>query len=110
MSGKGEKGLTKPERERKEELVKELRIRFEYVQVAIDNYNTTLSEANKFIGDMREIFENHYKNHYENRGSNLQNAESYYDFLRQWQDIQLDKIEIEDSSIVLEELSDEVIR
>ena len=87
MSGKGEKGLTNSQSERKEELVKELKIRFEYDQAAIDKYNATLSEANDFIGQMREIFENYYEKHYENRRANLQNANSYYDFLKEWQDI-----------------------
>ena len=110
MSGKGGKGLTNSQSERKEKLVKELKIRFEYAQAAIDNYNATLSEANDFIGQMREIFENYYEKHYENRGANLQNANSYYDFLKEWQDINLDKVEIEDRSSDLEELLDEVIR
>ena len=110
MSGKGENGLTNSQSERKKELVKELKIRFEYAQAAIDNYNATLSEANDFIGQMREIFENYYEKHYENRGANLQNANSYHDFLKEWQDINLDKVEIEDRSSDLEELLDEVIR
>ncbi|MEA5486499.1 MULTISPECIES: hypothetical protein [Pseudanabaena] len=103
---KGETGLTDLQIKRKEELVKELRIRFEYVQAAIDSYNATLKEANEFVGEMREIFENYYRD----REDNWEHANSYYDFVKEWQGIELDNLEIEDHSTALEELNNKVIR
>jgi hypothetical protein len=103
---KGETGLTDLQIKRKEELVKELRIRFEYVLAAINCYNATLNEANEFVGEMREIFENYYGD----REDNWEHAESYYEFLKEWQDIELNNFEIEDYSTALEELNNKVTR
>ena len=106
MSRKGEKGLTDPQIERKEELVKELKIRFEYAQAAIDKYNATLFEANKFISEMRKIFEIYYKS----REDDWEHEDSYNEFLREWQDIEVNKIEIEDYSIPIQDLTEKVVR
>ena len=55
---------------------------------------------------MREIFENYYGD----REDNWEHAESYYEFLKEWQDIELNNFEIEDYSTALEELNNKVTR
>lgn len=55
---------------------------------------------------MREIFENYYGD----REDNWEHAYSYYEFLKEWQDIELNNFEIEDYSTALEELHNKVTR
>jgi hypothetical protein len=93
MTKEGEKGLKKEDIRRKEDLVKVLRIRLEYVQDAIEKYNDAVREANEFIDEMSNIFEAYYHDR-SDKWQSEEHGEYYCQFKEEWQK-PLEEIEIE---------------
>jgi len=94
MTREREKGLKKEEIKKREELVRELDIRLEYVKYTIDMYNKSVGKANEFIQEISSLLEGYY----DDRTSQWQeedNGRNYCDFKEAWQK-ELQTIEIDD--------------
>lgn len=95
--------LTAEDIKRKNELVAELKMRFNDVEKAITQYNDTVTDANQFIGDMFSLLDKYY----DLRSQNWQespNGDSYNQFMEEWRITISDIPDIEDRSSVLEDL------
>ena len=100
MTKEREKGLTAEDIKRKNELVAELKRRFNDVEKAINQYNATVIDANDFIGGIFSLLDEYYNLRLENWKSSL-NGESYEQFKEKWETTIPD---IEDLSSMLEGL------
>jgi hypothetical protein len=103
MTKEGEKGLKKEDIRKKEDLIKVLRIRLEYVQDAIGKYNDSVREANEFIDEMSNIFEAYYHDR-SDKWQSEEHGAYYCQFKDEWQKT-LDEIEIGDIEDDIDEFS-----
>ena len=109
MTKEREKGLNAEDIKRKNELVAELKMRFDDVEKVINQYNDTVTDANEFIGDMLSLLDEYYGSRSTNwKGS--PNGESYDQFKEEWRITISDIPDIEDRSNVLEELPNDLSR
>lgn len=109
MTKEREKGLRTEDIKRKNELVAELKKRFDDVEKAIAQYNDTVNDANEFIGDMLSLLDEYY----DSRSINWEdspNGESYNQFKEAWRITISDIPDIEDRSSVLEGLPNDLSR
>jgi hypothetical protein len=109
MTKEREKGLTAEDIKRKNELVAELKMRFNDVEQAITQYNDTVTDANQFIGDMLLLFDEYYGSRLEN-WEDSPNGKSYDQFKEEWRITISDIPDIEDRSSVLEDLPNDLPR
>ena len=103
MTKEREKGLTAEDIKRKNELVAELKRRFNDVEKAINQYNATVIDANDFIGEIFSLLDEYYNLRLEN-WQYSPNGESYKQFKEKWETTIPDITDIEDLSSMLEDL------
>jgi len=103
------KGLNKDQKAQLETVRSELDMRFESLEQAIENYNSVIREA-KDLRDEIVAAVDDYTSERSEKWQESERAGEYESFKSQWEDLELEEVEIPDgaSPLMLDDLPTEV--